>query len=79
MKIILLKPNFSAHKGFLGSNYFVLPNIGIGIIASILKEEGHEVLIKDPFLEGMDFEDTASFIIDNKFDIVGLTTVSMHY
>ena len=79
MKIILLKPNFSAHKGFLGSNYFVLPNIGIGIIAAILSEEGHEVIIKDPVLEGMDLEDTVSFIVDNNIDIVGLTTVSMHY
>jgi len=79
LKIILLKPNFSAHKGFLGSNYFVLPNIGIGIIAAILSEEGHEVIIKDPVLEGMDLESTVSFIVDNNIDIVGLTTVSMHY
>jgi anaerobic magnesium-protoporphyrin IX monomethyl ester cyclase len=79
MKVILLKPNFSAHKGFLGSNYFVLPNIGIGTIASILSNEGHEVVIKDPFLEGMDFEDTVSFITGNNIDIVGITTVTMHY
>lgn len=79
MRIILLKPNSPPHKGFLGSNYFTLPNIGIGIIAAILIEEGHEVFIKDPFLEGMDFEDTLSFILNKKIDIVGITTVSMHY
>jgi hypothetical protein len=79
LKVILLKPNFSANKGFLGSNYFVLPNIDIGTIASILSNEGHEALIKDPFLEGMDFEDTVSFITGNHIDIVGITTVTMHY
>ncbi|MBT89502.1 MAG: hypothetical protein CMN79_03310 [Spirochaetales bacterium] len=79
MKIIMIAPNFSKGVGFLNVDHFVLPRIGVGSISSVLLAKGYEVIIVDPLVERLSFEDTVDYIVKSNPDVLGLSVVSMNY
>lgn len=90
MKIFLINPNlinplrpFVIHNEeiFLNETF---PSLGSNILATILRNEGHEVLVYDHLLsylqtrgKEIDFHQGAKEILSkNKFDFVGITTIT---
>ncbi len=74
-----MRPSFKSHDGFLGTDHFALPNIGLGIIAAVLLGEGHRVIIRDPQAEGIGFGAMLEFLRAEQPDILGLSVVSMDF
>jgi radical SAM superfamily enzyme YgiQ (UPF0313 family) len=77
MKILLTNP--------INRSYVVMPSLGLGYLAAVLREEGHEVSILDCIKERMSYEDFAVYILREQFDVIGfqvfsydLTTVKKH-
>ena len=79
MKIVLVTPNFRSGLGLVGSDHYVNPSIGLGLISSILLSKGHDVIIKDPIIEGLSIEQLVDHIIKYKADILGISAVTMNY
>lgn len=53
-------------------SYVVMPSLGLGYIASVLRESGHDVKILHCLKENQSFEEFANYIKKNKFDIIGI-------
>lgn len=65
MKVLLLKP--------INKKYFVIqPNLGLGYLARILKENNAQVCIIDSGKEKLTWEKFANLIKEEKYDIVGI-------
>lgn len=65
MKILLLKP--------ISDTYYVIqPNLGLGYLATILLENGHDVHILDSGKEKLTWEWFAKKIQQEKYDIIGI-------
>ena len=60
MKILLLMP--------INRTYVIAPSLGLGYIASILKEKDHEVRILHCTKEGYDYNDFKIYLEKNGFD-----------
>ncbi len=54
-----------------------LPNLGIYYLASVAEKRGHEVEIVDADIDNLTVDDIAKYILQNRFDIVGITATSM--
>ncbi|UCE07590.1 MAG: B12-binding domain-containing radical SAM protein, partial [bacterium] len=65
MKILLLKP--------INSIYYVIqPNIGLGVLATIMENNNHNVHIIDAAKEKLKWDDFVSLIKKEKFDLIGI-------
>lgn len=69
MNILLVKP--------ISDNYYVIqPNIGLGILASIMIRNNHTVRILDSGKEKLKWDDFEIIIKEEKFDIIGFQMFS---
>lgn len=66
MKVLLATP--------INRTYVLMPSLGLGYLASVLRETGHDVEILHCMNEKMDFEKFEEFLRTNKFDIIGFQT-----
>ena len=64
MRILLISP--------LYNSYVVAPCLGLGYLASALKENGHDVLILDGLREKIEYEPT-------DWDLIGVTAMSTYF
>ena len=64
MKILLMTP--------INRSYVVMPSLGIGYVASILRLNNHEVKILHAIKEKITFDDFENYIKENDFDIIGI-------
>ena len=65
-RVILISPNL---KGVSGGVNRVMPGLGIGYLAAVLRQAGHEVFIRDTALEGYYNE----VLLDDKLILIGET------
>jgi hypothetical protein len=49
VRVLLVSPNIKGVKGVVAR---IMPRLGIGYIAAVVREEGHEIFIRDTALEG---------------------------
>ena len=49
-----------------------MPSIGLGYIASVLRESGHEVKMLHCLKEKLSFDDFSEYIKNNDFDVIGI-------
>ncbi len=68
MKVLLISP--------INRSYVVMPSLGLGYIAAVLRGEGHEVEILHCLKEGFTFHSFADYIRRNKFNIYGIQMFS---
>ena len=68
MKVLLLQVNYDTH--------IIHPPLGLGYLASSLREKGHIVSIFDGTLNNAKDEDYLNFIKKFKPDLIGITAVS---
>lgn len=71
MRILLLNP-----KNIKGANYIIIPNIGLGYLASALLEKNHSVSILDCAKEDYDFNKLRRYLKNKDFDLIGISTYS---
>ena len=71
MKIVLVRPNYKS--------FFITPPIGLGYLASYLKQYGIEVKIIDGLLKGIDEDATVKQIAAENADAVGITCLSTYF
>lgn len=65
MKILLLKP--------IGDEYYVIqPNLGLGYIATIMLQQGHQVEILDSGKEQLTWDKFILRIVTVKYDVIGI-------
>lgn len=91
MKILLLKPPLTLPDNFNGIARFA-PPMGLGYIAVVLEKNGYDVEILDAGIEkwrqintrsdgvkyvGMNFEEIADYIKKGKYDVVGITILTV--
>jgi anaerobic magnesium-protoporphyrin IX monomethyl ester cyclase len=80
-RILLINPYWSKNKKYSlnKSSYSCFPSVGLGIIASILEIEGHNVTYLDMFAEKLSIEETIlKYTLKNKstFDYVLITSTT---
>lgn len=63
MKILLLNP--------INRTYVVMPSLGLGYLAAILQEEGHEVSVLNTAKERMTFDGFSALVSAEQYDIIG--------
>ncbi len=68
MKILLVSP--------INRTYVIMPNIGLGYLASALRKEEHQVKILHCAKEKMTYSKYAEFLKNDKFDMVGFQVFS---
>jgi len=68
MKVLLVSP--------INRTYVVMPNMGLGYLATALRKNGHEVKILHCAKEKMSYPKYAEFLKKNKFDIAGFQVFS---
>ena len=71
MKIILVLPKFETH--------IITPPLGIGYLASALKERGHEVILLDCVLKEIGPKDFGEILQKEKPDVVGVSAMTTYY
>ncbi|MBU1290167.1 B12-binding domain-containing radical SAM protein [Patescibacteria group bacterium] len=71
MKIILVSPSFNVHT--------IAPPLGLGYIASVLLDNGHQVEILDPSRKKLSLDDVAEIIISANPDVLGLSILTSRY
>lgn len=71
MKIILIRPHYDSH--------IITPPIGLGYLASYLKNNGHEALIIDALRDHIKNNDLVDKIKSENPDIVGITCLTAFY
>lgn len=68
MKILLLNPK-------IGS-YAIIPNLGLGYLASALLKENNQVTLLDAEKENMSFRDFEKHLAKNSFDLIGISMIT---
>ncbi|TFG01884.1 MAG: radical SAM protein [Promethearchaeota archaeon] len=68
MKILLMMP--------INRSYIIMPSLGIGYIASVLRETGHDVKILHCLQRNFTFDDFQNYIKNNDFDLIGIQMFS---
>lgn len=78
MKILLLIPPTDLKKSYgkLKSFSNPQPSIGIAYIASVLRENGHEVIIVDAYVNSFSLTDILGKIRENSPDAVGISVLT---
>lgn len=71
MRVLLVDPTEPERP-----NYVVIPNVGLGFLATALRDAGHEVRIADCRLESWSPEELPDRLGDQGYDVVGLTLFS---
>ncbi|MGD0900265.1 MAG: radical SAM protein [Thermoguttaceae bacterium] len=71
MKIVLVRPNYPSH--------IVTPPLGLGYLASYLKQHGIEAKIIDGLRDGLDNDALAERILAESPDAVGITCLTAFY
>ncbi|MFH1966699.1 MAG: radical SAM protein [Patescibacteria group bacterium] len=71
MKVILVSPSFNVHT--------VAPPLGLGYIASVLLNNGHQVEILDPSKEKLSLDEITEIIITKNPDVLGLSILTPRY
>ena len=71
MKVCLLNPKRSR-----GISYTIIPNIGLGYLAKVLRRQGHDPFIVDANRDGLDHEKFGRIIGKEKPAWIGITTFS---
>lgn len=71
MKVCLLNP-----KRCQGISYTVIPNIGLGYLAKVLRDQGDDVFIVDANRDGLDHLEFGRIVAVEKPAWVGITTFS---
>ncbi len=71
MKVVLVRPNYRS--------YLVTPPLGIGYLASFLKERGHSVRILDGLMSDLSHDGTVERVMSENPDIVGITCLTAFY
>jgi anaerobic magnesium-protoporphyrin IX monomethyl ester cyclase len=56
----------------INRSYVVMPSLGLGYIASVLRKERHEVRILHSLKEKFSFKDFENYVRENQFDVVGI-------
>ena len=56
----------------INRSYVIMPSLGLGYLASLLKKKNHEVKILHCIKEGLSFEDFKEYMQKNRFDVVGI-------
>jgi len=79
VKVVLLYPTWTSAYGWVG--YFArrsanCPPLNLALLAAILENHGHEVIIVDGEATGMSLEKTVRTTLDLHPDIIGLTSYS---
>jgi len=64
MKVLLMTP--------INRTYVIMPNLGLGYLATCLRKEGHEVTILNCAKEKYTYDDFSDYISKTQFDIVGI-------
>ena len=64
MRILLISPSYNS--------YIVAPCLGLGYVASALKENGHDVLVLDGLREKIEYD-------PSEWDLVGVTAMSTYF
>lgn len=57
-------------------SYVIMPSLGLGYLASIAREEGHDVEILNCMKEKMKPEDLAKFLGNKRYDLIGFQVFS---
>lgn len=71
MKIILVRPNYDSH--------IITPPLGLGYLASYLKQRNIDVIIIDALKENINSEKVVEKILSQSPDVVGLTCLTAFY
>ncbi len=79
MKVALLYPTWTGAYGWIG--HFARrnsrwPPLNLALLAAILEQHGHEVVIVDGEVDGMPMDQMVKTAIDLKPDLIGLTAFS---
>ena len=70
MKILLLNPPAPA------AGWYQLEHLGLGYIAAVLRQDGHDVVILDANLEGWDADHTSrAAVAQGPYELIGLTAM----
>ena len=72
MKILLVVPYQDVEP-------YILPNLGLGYLASALRNRGHEVVYADCLKESIDASSWAKFLLHSQYDIIGIQMYSYTY
>ncbi len=79
MRVSLVMPSFdlaSSLGGGVKARRGMLPPLGVGYLASALEAHGHEVSFVDACLLGLDTADTASMVLADEPDLVGISCLT---
>ena len=68
MKVLLVSP--------INRTYVIMPNMGLGYLATALRKDNHEVKILHCTKERIGYSKYAEYLKKNKFDIVGFQVFS---
>ncbi len=72
MRILLVVP-------YQKTEPYVLPNLGLGYLASALRNRGHEVSYLDCIKKRLDFQSWGKLLKENSYDIIGIQMYSYTY
>lgn len=67
MRVLLIHPA-DTH----GPNYVVIPNVGLGFLATVLRNAGHEVEVVDCLRDRLSPDDLAAKLGRQSYDLIGL-------
>lgn len=60
----------------INRSYVIMPSIGLGYLASVLSEKGHQVRILNCIKERMTYEDFGDYLLRESFDVIGFQVYS---
>ncbi len=60
----------------INRTYVIMPSLGLGYLASVLRDRGHKVSILNCMKEKMNYEDFGKFISAHSFDVIGFQMFS---
>lgn len=71
MKVTLVRPRYPSH--------LVIPPLGLGYLASLLKAHGHEVVLVDALRERLEHLEVVERVCRQGPDLVGVTCMTAYY
>lgn len=82
MKVLLLVPPLSVKDRYgsdLGKIGPTCEPLGLAYLASCLRNAGHEAKILDTLALNLDYNYIKKYLIENKFDLIGITVLTPMY
>lgn len=74
MKILLLDP-----KRIKLETYLIIPNVGLGYLATALRRAGHEVELCNAARDSLMPEHVARLVAEKRYDVVGITIFTPYF